>query len=73
MEHSFRSHTKCVGGIGNKKDHKLKPPCPHRYKLGNRIWHRDDKLFDEEGHATDLITDEAIRVIRSPNKKPFFL
>ncbi len=48
-------------------------PYTHRYKFGNRTWHRNDKLLDEEGHATDLIADEAVRVIRLPHEKPFFL
>ncbi len=48
-------------------------PYTHRYKTGARTWHRNDKLIDEEGHATDLIADEAIRIIRSSEEKPFFL
>src|SRR5262249_50040567 len=26
----------------------------HRYKNGDRTWHRDDVFIDEQGHATDL-------------------
>jgi len=48
-------------------------PYTHRYKSGARTWHRNDELVDEEGHATDLIADEAIRIIRSTREKPFFL
>ncbi len=50
-------------------------PYTHLYKNGNRTWHRNDTLIDEEGHATDLITDEAIRVIEKPRRadEPFFL
>lgn len=48
-------------------------PYTHRYKFGDRTWHRNDKLIDEKGHATDLIAEEAIRTVRSPRKKPFFL
>ena len=50
-------------------------PYTHLYKNGNRTWHRNDTLIDETGHATDLITNEAIRVIEDANKKhvPFFL
>jgi len=48
-------------------------PYTHHYKLGDRTWHRNDVLFDEPGHATDLITDEAVRVIHSKHDKPFFL
>ncbi len=50
-------------------------PYTHLYVNGNRTWHRNDSLIDEEGHATDLITDEAVRVIKksSTEEKPFFL
>jgi arylsulfatase A-like enzyme len=48
-------------------------PYTHRYKTGPNSWHRNDKLFVEEGHATDLITDEAIRVIEQEKSDPFFL
>ncbi len=38
-------------------------------------WIRDDELIDEEGHVTDLITDEALHFIESSlaQDKPFFL
>lgn len=49
-------------------------PYTHLYKTGDRTWHRNDVLFDEEGHATDLITNEAVRFINQPREnKPFFL
>lgn len=48
-------------------------PYTHRYKLGDITWHRDGKFIEEEGHATDLITDEAVRVIESATDRPFFL
>jgi len=48
-------------------------PYTHHYKTGVRSWHRNDQYLDEEGHATDLITDEAVRVIESKHRKPFFL
>ena len=50
-------------------------PYTHLYKNGNKTWHKNDTLIDEEGHATDLITDETIRVINESNKKnkPFFI
>jgi len=48
-------------------------PYTHHYKTGVRSWHRDDEYVDEEGHATDLITDEAVRVIESKHDRPFFL
>ncbi len=50
-------------------------PYTHLYKNGDKTWHRNDTLIDEEGHATDLITDEAIRFIEKPreNNNPFFI
>ena len=50
-------------------------PVTHLYKNGSKTWHRNDKLIEEEGHATDLITQEAIRFINKPRNKnaPFFL
>ncbi len=47
----------------------------HHYKNGDRSWHRNDQFIDEEGHATDLITNEAKRVISDWSKgpEPFFL
>ncbi len=48
-------------------------PYTHLYKTGRQCWHRNDELITEEGHATDLITDEAVRVIRASGKQPLFL
>ncbi|NBC03965.1 MAG: sulfatase-like hydrolase/transferase, partial [Bacteroidetes bacterium] len=53
-------------------------PYTHRYKYGNYVtWHRNDQFIEEEGHVTNLITDEAIRVIYEHDgkekAKPFFL
>ena len=48
-------------------------PYSHLYKFGDRTWHRNDQLFDEEGHVTDLITREAVRFIESSKDAPFFL
>lgn len=47
----------------------------HRYKNGDRTWYRNDKFVDEEGHATDLITNEVIKYITRIREKsrPFFL
>ena len=47
----------------------------HIYKNGDRSWHRNDVFIEEEGHATDLIRDEAIRFIKTirDKSKPFFL
>ena len=50
-------------------------PYTHRYKFGDRSWHRNDKFIDEEGHATDLILSEACTFIKElrDKSKPFFL
>lgn len=52
-------------------------PYTHRYKFGDYVsWHRNDHFIEEEGHVTELITDEAIRVIEQAGevrKEPFFL
>lgn len=48
-------------------------PYTHEYKSGRKSWHRDDQLFDEEGHVTDLLTKEAIRIIEEEREEPFFL
>jgi arylsulfatase A-like enzyme len=48
-------------------------PYTHHYKTGVRSWHRNDEYLGEHGHATDLITDEAVRVIESKHDRPFFL
>jgi arylsulfatase A-like enzyme len=45
----------------------------HRYKNGDRTWHGDDEFTDEAGHATDLIADEAVRVVSGTRAGPFFL
>jgi arylsulfatase A-like enzyme len=48
-------------------------PYTHHYKTGVRSWHRNDEYLDEQGHATDLITEEAVRVIQAKHENPFFL
>jgi arylsulfatase A-like enzyme len=48
-------------------------PYTHRYKTGDRTWHRNDVFVDEKGHATDLIAGEAVRFLAEKRKDPFFL
>lgn len=48
-------------------------PYTHLYKFGDATWHRDGIFIEETGHATDLITDEAIRLITQKRDQPFFL
>jgi len=51
----------------------------HRYRLNRppytRSWHRNDEYVDEEGHAYDLVTDNAIDLLENtfPEDEPFFL
>jgi arylsulfatase A-like enzyme len=45
----------------------------HRYKNGDRSWHRNDVFVDETGHATDLIAGEAIRFLETDRREPFFM
>jgi arylsulfatase A-like enzyme len=45
----------------------------HRYKNGDRSWHRNETFLDEKGHATDLIAAEAVRFLQRQRKVPFFL
>ncbi len=53
-------------------------PYTHEYKTETalterRSWHRNDEYLDEEGHVTDLLAAEAIRVIEENRDRPFFL
>ncbi len=47
----------------------------HRYKNGDPSWHRNGTFIEEQGHATDLITREAVDFIKNKRdkKRPFFL
>lgn len=49
-------------------------PWSHRYKEGpySRTWHRNGAFIDEEGHATDLITEQALEWIES-RSRPWFI
>ncbi|MFD0990144.1 sulfatase-like hydrolase/transferase [Mariniflexile jejuense] len=35
----------------------------HKYKNGDASWYRNDKMIEEEGHTTDLVTKETIEWI----------
>lgn len=50
-------------------------PYTHLYKNGDQTWHRNDILISEDGHATDLITNDAIDFIQNKRNtdRPFFL
>jgi arylsulfatase A-like enzyme len=49
----------------------------HRYRLNlesyTQTWHRNDEFLEQEGHAYDLCTDEAVGWIENTLKPPFFL
>ena len=63
FDHSYGS---LAGGIS---------PWNHRYKKGpySVTWHRNERLIEESGHVTDLLTDEAVEWIASRGSAPFFL
>lgn len=53
-------------------------PYTHEYKTETELtsresWHRNDEYLKEEGHVTDLLTAEAIRIIEEDREEPFFL
>lgn len=47
----------------------------HLYKNGDKSWYRNGEFIEEEGHVTDLLTNEAIKWISEirDSKKNFFL
>lgn len=49
-------------------------PWTHKYRVGpyEDTWHRDSKLFHEEGNATELVAAEAVRRIEE-KKGPWFI
>ena len=63
FDHSYGS---LAGGVG---------PYSHKYKEGEYsvTWHRNLKYVSEDGHVTDLLTQEAIGWLRGRGNAPFFL
>jgi arylsulfatase A-like enzyme len=49
-------------------------PWTHQYRLGPyaKTWHRDGKLFEEEGNATELVAAQGVEWIRQ-QKSPWFV
>ncbi|MDZ4820923.1 MAG: sulfatase-like hydrolase/transferase, partial [Planctomycetota bacterium] len=49
-------------------------PWKHTYRPGKllKTWHRDGKMIDEEGNATELMAAEAVRCIEE-KKDPWFI
>ncbi|WP_417887936.1 sulfatase-like hydrolase/transferase [Zunongwangia sp.] len=45
----------------------------HHYKNGDPSWHRQEEFIEEKGHATDLITREAIDWLSRNKSQNFFL
>ena len=60
------SYGSLAGGVG---------PYDHRYKKGpyTKTWHRNGVYIEEQGHVTDLITQEAIKWLEGRADRPFFL
>ena len=52
-----QSYGSLAGGIN---------PWNHLYKHGpySQTWHRNDRLIQEKGHVTDLLTKDALRLIK---------
>jgi arylsulfatase A-like enzyme len=51
-------------------------PWTHKYRKGNPYedtWHRDGKIFHEEGNATELIAAEALKRITQGGDQPWFM
>ncbi len=64
FDHSYGS---MAGGV---------TPWSHFYKKGpySTTWHRNEKLFSEQGHVTDLLAKEAVTWIeKQKDDTPFFL
>ncbi len=45
----------------------------HKYKNGDASWHRNGKMIEEEGHTTDLVTNEAIKWLEEKDSSPFYM
>ncbi|MEX0994508.1 MAG: sulfatase-like hydrolase/transferase, partial [Balneolaceae bacterium] len=92
LEAGYSTHISGKWHIGDKPEHRPLShgfttsygylrgqidPYTHRYKFGDYVtWHRNDHFIEEDGHVTNLITDEAIRVIENAaevGENPFFL
>lgn len=50
-------------------------PWAHTYRSGPymKTWHRDGKLFDEEGNATELVARQVREWISANHEKPWFI
>jgi arylsulfatase A-like enzyme len=64
FDHSYGSLAGAVGMY----DHRYRPNSPYV-----KTWHRNHEFVEEKGHATDLVTDEAVKWIKTEHKAPFFL
>lgn len=48
----------------------------HRYRLSSPFvvtWHRNHEFIEEQGHATDLVTAEAVKLLEDARDQPLFL
>jgi arylsulfatase A-like enzyme len=51
-------------------------PWSHKYRAGSPYedtWHRDGKIFSEQGNATELIATEALKRITQGGEQPWFV
>lgn len=50
-------------------------PWAHTYRKGPymKTWHRDEKLIDEQGNATELVANQACAWIRAKHSGPWFV
>lgn len=65
FDHSYG----CFAGASGMYDHRYRLSAPEYA----RTWHRNHEYVEEEGHATDLATREAVEWIEKKRDKPFFL
>ncbi|MCO6042333.1 arylsulfatase [Aeoliella sp. ICT_H6.2] len=64
FDHSYGSLAGAVGMLD------------HRYRLGTsftKTWHRNHEFVEEQGHATDLVTAEAVKLLKADRDQPLFL
>lgn len=66
--HGFKHSYGSLAGVVGMYDHRYRLETPY-----TQTWHRNHEWVEEEGHATDLVTREAVRWIEKERDAPFFL